>query len=77
MANIGKVTVNTPKRTIIVSQDFKAKPNVSLSEIGGVDITTTPPENLYALVYNSSTGLFEPGPAAATQAPIEIKGGIF
>ena len=52
MANIGKVTVNTPKRTIIVSQDFKAKPNVSLSEINGVDITSTPPENLYALVYN-------------------------
>ena len=75
MANIGKVTVNTPKRTIIVSQDFKAKPNVSLSEIGGVDITTTPPENLYALVYNSSTGNYEP--QAVTAVVTSIDGGRF
>ena len=75
MANIGKVTVNTPKRTIIVSQDFKAKPNVSLSEIGGVDTVSVATENGFALVYNSSTGNYEP--QAVTAVVTSIDGGRF
>lgn len=75
MATIGKVTVNTPKRTIIVSQDFKAKPNVSLSEIGGVDTVTVATENGFALVYNSATGNYEP--QAVTASVTQIDGGRF
>ncbi len=75
MATIGKVTVNTPKRTIIVSQDFKAKPNVSLSEIGGVDTVTVATENGFALVYNSATGNYEP--QAVTATVTQIDGGRF
>lgn len=75
MATIGKVTVNNPKRTIIVSQDFKAKPNVSLSEIGGVDTVSVATENGFALVYNSTTGNYEPQAVSATVSSID--GGRF
>lgn len=75
MATIGKVTVNNPKRTIIVSQDFKAKPNVSISEIGGVDTVSVTTENGFALVYNSTTGNYEPQAVSATVSSID--GGRF
>ena len=75
MATIGKVTVNTPKRTIIVSQDFKAKPNVAISEIGGVDTVSVATENGFALVYNSDTGNYEP--RAVTATVTQIDGGRF
>ena len=75
MATIGKVTVNNPKRTIIVSQDFKAKPNVSISEIGGVDTVSVSTENGFALVYNSTTGNYEPQAVSATVSSID--GGRF
>jgi len=75
MATIGKVTVNNPKRTIIVSQDFKAKPNVSISEIGGVDTVSVATENGFALVYNSTTGNYEPQAVSATVT--QIDGGRF
>ena len=75
MATIGKVTVNTPARTTIVSQSFKAKPNVSLSEVGGVDTVSVATENGFALVYNSTTGNYEPQAVSATVT--QIDGGRF
>lgn len=75
MATIGKVTVNTPARTTIVSQSFKAKPNVALSEINGVDTVSVATENGFALVYNSDTGNYEP--KAVTASVVSIQGGRF
>tara|TARA_R110000868_G_scaffold2195_1_gene16732 strand:+ start:836 stop:1063 length:228 start_codon:yes stop_codon:yes gene_type:complete len=75
MATIGKVTVNTPSRTTIVSQNFKAKPNVALSEVAGVDTVSVTTENGFALVYNSDTGNYEP--KAVTATVVSIQGGRF
>jgi len=75
MATIGKVTVNTPARTTIVSQSFKAKPNVALSEVVGVDTVSVATENGFALVYNSTTGNYEPQAVSATVSSID--GGRF
>lgn len=62
-------------RTFVVSQNFRAKPNVAISEIGGVDTVTVATENGFALVYNSATGNYEPKAVTATVS--QIDGGRF
>ena len=72
---IGKATVKQSSRSTIVSQNFAPKPNVSLSEISGV--STANVQNGYALVYNSSTGLFEAEAIEAATTIATITGGSF
>lgn len=72
---VGKATVRQPSRSTIASQNFAPKPNVSLSEISGV--STANVQNGYALVYNSSTGLFEAEAIEAATTVTQITGGFF
>ncbi len=72
---IGKATVKQPSRSTIASQNFAPKPNVSLSEISGV--STANVQNGYALVYNSTTGLFEAEAIEAATTVTQITGGFF
>jgi len=72
---IGKATVKQPSRSTIASQNFAPKPNVSLSEISGV--STANVQNGYALVYNSTTGLFEAEAIEAATTISQITGGFF
>ena len=73
MAGITAV-LKQPTRSLVVSQNFVGTPNVSISQVQGV--TTSGVENGYALVYNSSTGNFEPQAIVAT-AVSQITGGSF
>jgi len=72
---IGKATIKQPSRSTIASQNFAPKPNVSLSEISGV--STANVQNGYALVYNSTTGLFEAEAIEAATTISQITGGFF
>jgi hypothetical protein len=73
---ISSVTVEQPKRATIVSTNFRAKPNVALSEINGVTVDGV--QNGYTLVYNSTTNVFEPSEIIATGVELaRITGGDF
>ena len=75
MANIGKVTIQQQNRSTVVSQKFAPKPNVAFSEVNGV--TTTGAQNGYALVYNSSTNVWEPQAIEAATTIAQLSGGTF
>ena len=75
MANIGKVTVQQQNRSVIVSDKFKAKPNVTLNEVNGV--STAGAENGYTLVYNSTTDTWEPRSIEAATTIAQLSGGTF
>ena len=70
---IGRATVKSSPKTAIAADTFAPKPNVSLSEIGGV--STTGVENGDALIFNSTTNRFEANTVTATV--IEVFGGTF
>ena len=74
-SGVGKATIRQTSRSTIASQNFAPKPNVSLSEISGV--STANVQNGYALVYNSSTGLFEAEAIEAATTVTQITGGFF
>ena len=70
---IGRATIKSSPKTAIAADTFAPKPNVSLSEIGGV--STTGVENGDALIFNSTTNRFE---ANTVQAFVtEVIGGTF
>jgi len=73
MATIGNVTIRQPSRSTIVAQNFEPKPNVSLSEVGGIDITGA--QNGDALIFNSTTGKYEANTITATVT--QVSGGTF
>lgn len=76
MADIGRVRLRATGRSTISSQNFEVTPNVSIDNVNGV--STTGAENGYALVYNSSTGKFEPQQVVATGVEVaSIVGGSF
>ena len=70
---IGRATVKSSPKTAIAADTFAPKPNVSLSEIGGV--STTGVENGDALIFNSTTNRFEANTVTATVT--EVFGGTF
>jgi len=72
---VGKATIKQASRSTIASQNFAPKPNVSLSEISGV--STANVQDGYALVYNSTTGLFEAEAIEAATTIATITGGSF
>lgn len=71
MAITGIVRQQT--RSVIAAQNFTPKPNVSISEIVGLDVAS--PQNGQALIFNSVTGKFESNTVTATV--ISVNGGSF
>lgn len=74
--SIGRAIIKSSPKTAIAADTFAPKPNVSLSEVGG--ISTTGVENGYTLVFNSTTNNFEAQPASNVAIDIKnIFGGNF
>jgi hypothetical protein len=74
--SIGRAIIKSSPKTAIAADTFAPKPNVSLSEVGG--ISTTGVENGYTLVFNSTTNNFEAQPASNVAVDIsQITGGTF
>lgn len=74
MTKIGTVVIRPSNKSTITSQNFKPKPNVSLSEINDVQVSGV--ENGDTLVYNSTTGKFEASPVTLSTVTI-VTGGTF
>lgn len=73
MAIIGKVKVGQTNRTAIVSSNFKPKPNVALTELTDINITSV--QNGQVIQFNSTTGKFEANTVIATV--VSVNGGSF
>lgn len=73
MAVIGKVKIGQTNRTTIVSSNFKPKPNVALTELTDINITSV--QNGQVIQYNSTTGKFEANTVTATV--VAVNGGSF
>jgi hypothetical protein len=73
MAIVGKVKVGQTNRTAIVSSNFKPKPNVALTELSDISISSV--QNGQVIQYNSATGKFEANSVTATV--VSVNGGSF
>jgi hypothetical protein len=72
MANIvAKVTQQT--RSTVVAQNFAPKPNVALTELTDVNLTSI--QNNQVLQYNSATGKFVAN--TVTASLVAVNGGSF
>ena len=71
---VGAVSIRQQTRSVIASQNFTPNPNVALDEVNGV--STTGAQNGYALVFNSTTNVWEPRPVEATTIA-QLTGGTF
>jgi hypothetical protein len=71
------VKVFQPNRTTIVSNDFRAKPNVSMAEIN--DVSTTGLQDGYILVYSSANNKYETKSSSniTPATVIQVDGGYF
>jgi hypothetical protein len=74
MATIGKVTITSPVRTTIADPKFRPKPNVALSELTDVSITT--PEDGEIVAYDALSGKYKTS-SIADIAIGNINGGRF
>ena len=73
---IGRAIIKSSPKTAIAADTFAPKPNISLSEVGG--ISTTGVENGYTLIFNSTTDRFEAQPTSNVAIDIrQITGGTF
>lgn len=74
--DIGRLKISSPIRTVVADPNFKSKPNVSISEIRGVNVMTRSSGDV--LVYNSVTDTFTSSPIdAATLSLDTVSGGTF
>jgi hypothetical protein len=71
--NIGQVKLTQQTRSTIAAQNFAPKPNVSLTELNDISITSV--QNGQVVQYNSTTGKFEANTVSATV--VSIDGGRF
>jgi hypothetical protein len=71
MAITGIVRQQT--RSVIAAQNFAPKPNVSISDVAGVNVASV--QNGQSLVYNSTSGKFEANTISATVTSLD--GGRF
>jgi hypothetical protein len=71
MAITGIVRQQT--RSVISAQNFAPKPNISISEVVGVNVASV--ENGQSLVFSSTTGKFESAIVSATVTSVD--GGRF
>lgn len=70
---IGQVKLTQQTRSTIAAQNFAPKPNVSLTELNDISITSV--QNGQVIQYNSATGKFEANTVTATV--ISVNGGAF
>jgi hypothetical protein len=73
VALIGKVKVGQTNRTTVVSSNFNPKPNVALTELSDISISSV--QNGQVIQYNSATGKFEANSVTATV--VSVNGGSF
>lgn len=74
--DIGRLKISSPIRTVVADPNFKSKPNVSISEIRGVNVITRSSGDV--LVYDSINDTFTSSPIdAATLSLNTISGGTF
>jgi hypothetical protein len=71
--NVGQVTVNQQTRSTVVSQNFKPKPNVALTELTDTNISGV--QDKQVLQYDSATGKFIANTVSATVT--SVNGGAF
>jgi hypothetical protein len=69
--DIGRVKITSPVRTVISDPNFKSKPNVSISEIRGVNVITRSSGDV--LVYDSINDTF----TSSSTLTLNISGGTF
>jgi hypothetical protein len=70
---IGQVKLTQQTRSTIAAQNFVPKPNVSLTELNDINITSV--QNGQVIQYNSATGKFEANTVTATV--VSVNGGAF
>ena len=66
-------TVRQQTRSVIAAQNFAPKPNISISEVVGVNVAGV--QNGQVLQFDSTTGKFEANTVTATV--ISVNGGAF
>jgi hypothetical protein len=71
--NVGQVTVNQQTRSTVVSQNFKPKPNVALTELTDLNIFGV--QDKQVIQYDSATGKFIANTVSATVT--SVNGGAF
>ena len=71
--NIGQVKLTQQTRSTIAAQNFAPKPNVALSELTDINITSV--QDGQVLQYDSATGKFVAN--TVTASVVEVNGGSF
>lgn len=71
--NIGQVKLTQQTRSTIAAQNFAPKPNISISEVVGVNVAGV--QNGQVLQFDSTTGKFEANTVTATV--VSVNGGAF
>ena len=71
--NVGQVTVNQQTRSTVVSQNFKPKPNVALTELTDINVSNV--QDGQVIQYDSATGKFIANTVSATVT--SVNGGAF
>ena len=66
-------TVRQQTRSVIAAQNFAPKPNISISEVVGVNVAGV--QNGQVLQFDSTTGKFEANTVTATV--VSVNGGSF
>ena len=66
-------TVRQQTRSVIAAQNFAPKPNISISEVVGVNVAGV--QNGQVLQFDSTTGKFEANTVIATV--VSVNGGAF
>ena len=72
-SNIGQVKLTQQTRSTIAAQNFAPKPNVALTELTDMNITSV--QNGQVIQFNSATGKFEANTVTATV--VSVNGGSF
>jgi hypothetical protein len=74
--DIGRVRITPAVRTTIADPNYKPKPNVAISELNGVNITTKTQGDV--LVYDANTDTYISSPISISSVSIQrLKGGKF
>lgn len=71
--NIGQVKLTQQTRSTIAAQNFAPKPNVALTELTDINITSV--QDGQVLQYDSATGKFVAN--TVTASVVEVNGGSF
>lgn len=72
-SNIGQVKLTQQTRSTIAAQNFAPKPNVALTELTDMNITSV--QDKQVIQFNSATGKFEAN--SITSTVVAVNGGSF